>query len=348
NLGAFLSPFVTGFLGQSAWFKSFITSIGLNPAHSWHWGFAAAGVGMTIGVIQYVLGGSRLREAGVKPTRPADQPVGVSKQSLDAITAVLAVVGALLGAAFGYRFDSGFISIPFWTVCGYFVGYLGGTTRLLKGDELMRVLVIFILVLFSIIFWMTYEQAGSSMTLFADRLTRNEIFGWAFPSSWFQSVPAIFVIMLAPVFAFIWQRMGDRQPSSSAKFAFGLFFAGIAFVVITFAASLTGAGRVSPLWLVLVYFIQTVGEMCLSPVGLSTITKLSPTRMVGLMMGVWFLSISVGSYIAGRTTQLFKAGTPEVLTRAFGIFAGISLAAALLLALLTPLIKKMTPAPEKA
>ena len=207
----------------------------------------------------------------------------------------------------------------------------------------MRVLVIFILVLFSIIFWMTYEQAGSSMTLFADRLTRNEIFGWSFPSSWFQSVPAIFVIMLAPVFAFIWQRMGDRQPSSSAKFAFGLFFAGIAFVVITFAASLTGAGRVSPLWLVVVYFIQTVGEMCLSPVGLSTITKLSPARMVGLMMGVWFLSISVGSYIAGRTTQLFEAGTPEVLTRAFGIFAGITLAAALLLALLTPLIKKMTP-----
>ena len=259
------------------------------------------------------------------------------------ITSVLAVLGALLGAGFGYRFDSGWISVPFWTVCGYFVGYLGGTTRLLKGEELMRVLVIFILVLFSIIFWMTYEQAGSSMTLFADRLTRNQIFGWSFPSSWWQSLPAIFVIFLAPVFAFMWHRMGDRQPSSPAKFALGLFFAGIAFVVITFAARLTGAGRVSPLWLVVVYFIQTVGEMCLSPVGLSTITKLSPARMVGLMMGVWFLSISVGSYIAGRTGQLFVAGTPEVLTRAFGIFAGITLAAALLLALLTPLIKKMTP-----
>jgi len=198
-------------------------------------------------------------------------------------------------------------------------------------------------VLFSVIFWMTYEQAGSSMTLFADRLTRNAVFGKAFPSSWWQSLPAIFVIILAPIFAFIWQKMGDRQPSSPAKFAFGLFFAGIAFVVITFAASFTGAGRVSPWWLVVVYFIQTLGEMCLSPVGLSTISKLSPVRMVGLMMGVWFLSISIGSYIAGRTTQLFEKGTPEVLTRAFGIFAGITLAAALLLALLTPLIKKMTP-----
>jgi POT family proton-dependent oligopeptide transporter len=348
NLGAFISPFVTGYLAQSNSFKGVITSIGLNPAHSWHWGFAAAGVGMTIGVLQYVLGGSRLRGAGLKPTKTAEQIAADPKKSLDTITAVLSVAGALLGAAFGYRFDSGWISVPFWTVCGYFVGYLGGTTRLLKGEELMRVLVIFILVLFSIIFWMTYEQAGSSLTLFADRLTRNSIFGWDFPSSWFQSVPAIFVIMLAPVFAFIWQRMGDRQPSSPAKFAFGLLFAGIAFVVITFAARLTGAGRVSPLWLVVVYFIQTVGEMCLSPVGLSTITRLSPTRMVGLMMGVWFLSISVGSYIAGRTTQLFVAGTPEVLTRAFGIFAGITLAAALLLAVLTPLIKKMTPRAESA
>lgn len=302
---------------------------------------------MTIGVIQYVLGGSRLRDAGMRPTKSLVSAAS-SGSNLDTITAALSIIGALLGAGFGYRFDSGWISVPFWTVCGYFVGYLGGSTRLLKGDELRRVLVIFILVLFSIIFWMTYEQAGSSLTLFAERLTRNSIFGWDFPSSWFQSVPAIFVILLAPVFAFIWQRMGDKQPSSPAKFAFGLFFAGIAFVVITFAARLTGAGRVSPFWLVGVYFIQTLGEMCLSPVGLSTITRLSPVRMVGLMMGVWFLSISVGSYIAGRTTQLFVAGTPEVLTRAFGIFAGITLAAALLLALLTPLINKMTPRPKSA
>jgi len=341
NLGAFISPFVTGFLAQSAYFKRIIIGIGLNPAKSWHWGFAAAGVGMTLGVIQYVLGGKRLQDAGKKPTKQVTDRS--STQKLDLVTTVLAVVGALLGAGFGYRFDAGWISVPFWTVCGYFIGYLGGTTRLLKGDELKRVLVIFILVVFSIIFWMTYEQAGSSMTLFADRLTRNEVFGWAFPSSWWQSVPAIFVIILAPIFAFIWQTMGDRQPSSPAKFAFGLLFAGIAFAVITLAASFTGAGRVSPWWLVVVYFIQTMGEMCLSPVGLSTISKLSPVRMVGLMMGVWFLSISIGSYIAGRTTQLFEQGTPDVLTRAFGIFAGITLAAALLLALLTPLIKKMTP-----
>ena len=340
NLGAFISPFVTGFLAQSDSFKGIITKMGLNPAHSWHWGFAAAGIGMTFGVIQYVLGGKRLHDAGLRPEKTV---TAKASGGFDAVTIILSIVGALIGAFFGYRYDAGWISVPFWTVCGYFVGYLSGTTRLLKGEELRRVLVIFILVVFSVIFWMTYEQAGSSMTLFADRLTRNAVFGWSFPSSWWQSVPAIFVIVLAPVFAFIWQMMGDRQPSSPAKFAFGLMFAGIAFGIITIAASFTGAGRVSPWWLVVVYFIQTMGEMCLSPVGLSTISRLSPVRMVGLMMGVWFLSISIGSYIAGRTTALFESGTPEVLTRAFGIFAGITLAAALLLAVITPLIKRMTP-----
>ncbi len=190
---------------------------------------------------------------------------------------------------------------------------------------------------------MTFEQSGSSLTLFADRLTQTTIFGWAYPSSWFQSVQPIFVIILAPVFAGIWQKMGERQPSSPGKFFYGLLFAGLAFVVVTIASMLTGGGRVSPLWLIVVYFLQSVGELCLSPVGLSTVTKLAPARMVGLMMGVWFLSISIGSYIAGLTTRFFAGNDPAVLTRAFGIFAAITLIAAFVLAVLTPLIKKMTP-----
>jgi len=343
NLGAFAAPLVTGFLAQHEAFKRFIIALGMNPNNSWHWGFGAAGVGMTFGLIQYVLGGKRLGGVGKKAVTDRDDEKK-SSSTLDMVTAILAVTGGLIGAAFGYRFgEGGLISVPFWTVVGYFVGYLTGTTRLLKGDERRRVLVIFILVLFSIIFWMTFEQAGSSLTLFADRLTRTSIFGWEFPSSWFQSVQTICIIALAPVFAFIWQRMGQRQPSSPAKFAFGLLFAGVAFIVIAFASTLTSAGRVSPFWLVVVYFLQTLGELCLSPVGLSTITKLSPARMVGMMMGVWFLSIAIGSYIAGRTTQLFQGSSPGLLARAFGTFAAITLAAALLLTILTPLIKKMTP-----
>ena len=344
NLGAFLSPLVVGFLAQGAWFKNFISSLGMNPNASWHWGFGAAGIGMTLGVIQYVMGGRKLAHVGNKPivVRSVDAPQG-GKEHVDYITLGLAVIGGVTGAILGIKFGDALISALFPTVVGFFGGYLLGIIRLLRGDELKRVLVIFILFVFSIVFWMTYEQAGSSLTLFADRLTRTTIFGWEFPSSWFQSVPAIFVIILAPIIGAIWQNLANRQPSSPGKFTIGLFFAGIAFVVIAFASTLTGAGRVSPMWLVIVYFLQTVGELCLSPVGLSTVTKLSPARMVGLMLGVWFLSISIGSFIAGLATRLFEGNNPAVLTRAFSIFAGVTLLAAIILLILTPLIKKMTP-----
>jgi POT family proton-dependent oligopeptide transporter len=341
NLGAFLSPIVVGFLAQSAWFRNFISSMGFDPKSAWHWGFAAAGVGMTLGLVQYVLGSKRLATVGNKPDRSDRRS---ENARVDYVTLGLALFGGGIGATLGMVLgEAGVLSALFPSVVGFFAGYLIGITRHLDSEEFKRVLVIFILFVFSIIFWMTYEQAGSSLTLFADRLTRTTILGWQYPSSWFQSVPAIFVIILAPIFGAIWQRMGDRQPSSPGKFTIGLLFAGVAFVVIAFASTLTGGGRVSPMWLVVVYFLQTVGELCLSPVGLSTVTKLSPARMVGLMLGVWFLSISIGSYIAGLTTRLFAGNDPSVLTKAFGIFAGITLLAAGLLAVLTPFIKRMTP-----
>lgn len=343
NLGAFLSPIVVGFLAQAESSRNFIASLGMDPNSAWHWGFGAAGVGMTLGLIQYLLGQKKLALVGDKPealkVAESAQRVGI-----DYVTLILAIVGGVAGAGLGFFYgEAGALSALFPGVVGFFAGYLIGTTRLLNGDELKRVLVIFILFIFSILFWMTYEQAGSSLTLFADRLTRTTVFGWTYPSSWFQSVPAIFVIIFAPIIGAIWQKLGNRQPSSPGKFTIGLFFAGIAFVVIAFAATLTTGGRVSPAWLILVYFLQTIGELCLSPVGLSTVSKLSPARMLGLMMGVWFLSISIGSYIAGLATRLFEGNDPAVLTRAFGMFAGITLLAAIILAVLTPLIKRMTP-----
>ena len=344
NLGAFLSPIVVGFLAQSETFRNFIVSMGFDPTTTWHWGFAAAGVGMTLGLVQYILGGKKLAHVGDRPPKVAVEAVEEAQARLDVLTLALAVIGGVLGAGVGMYFgEAGVLSALFPTVVGFFAGYILGTCRHLNGEELKRVLVIFILFVFSILFWMTYEQAGSSLTLFADRLTNNSIFGWAFPSSWFQSVPAIFVIILAPVLGAIWQTLSARQPSSPGKFTIGLFFAGIAFVVIAFASTLTGGGRVSPMWLVLVYFLQTIGELCLSPVGLSTVTKLSPARMVGLMLGVWFLSISIGSYIAGLATRLFEGNDPTVLTKAFGAFAAVTLVAAAILAILTPFIKKLTP-----
>src|SRR6185503_19648013 len=328
NLGAFLSPIVVGFLAQAPAFRNFISSMGLNPNSAWHWGFVAAGVGMTLGLIQYVLGSRRLSEVGKQPVPTIEPDTRSASQGFDFVTLGLAIVGCAIGIGLGYYFgDAGLVSALFPAVVGFFAGYLIGTTRLLNGQELRRVLVIFILFVFSILFWMTYEQAGSSLTLFADRLTETTILGWTYPSSWFQSVPAIFVIIFAPIIGAVWQKLADRQPSSPGKFTIGLFFAGIAFVVIAFASTLAANGRVSPMWLVIVYFLQTIGELCLSPVGLSTVTKLSPARMVGLMLGVWFLSISIGSYIAGLAARLFEGNDTAVLTRAFGIFAGITLLA---------------------
>ena len=344
NLGAFLSPLVVGFLAQGQWFRGVITSWGFDPNSAWHWGFGAAGVGMTLGIVQYLIGNKQLSKVGHKPNPIASAVESETQEGVDYLTLGLALAGGIAGFLIGYLYgEAGILSALFPTVVFFFVGYLIGICRLLNSDELKRVLVIFVLFLFSILFWMTYEQAGSSLTLFADRLTNTTILGWAYPSSWFQSVPAIFVIILAPIIGVVWQTLGDRQPSSPGKFTIGLFFAGIAFVVIAFAASLASGGRVSPMWLVGVYFLQTIGELCLSPVGLSTVTKLSPGRMVGLMLGVWFLSISIGSYIAGLTTRLFAGNDTAVLVRGFGIFAGITLVAAVILLVLTPLIKRMTP-----
>ena len=341
NLGAFLSPIVVGFLAQHPSFRNFLISMGLDPNAAWHWGFGAAGVGMTLGLIQYLIGGSRLSHVGKKPDPNVKQE---NSSGFDFVTLGLAIAGGVLGGGIGYALgDAGFISALFPLVVGFFAGYLIGTTRLLNAAETKRVLVIFILFVFSILFWMTYEQAGSSLTLFADRMTQTTIFGWQYPSSWFQSVPAIFVIIFAPMFAALWQKLGERQPSSPGKFIYGLFFAGIAFVVVTIASAMGAGGRVSPLWLVLVYLLQTFGELCLSPVGLSTVTKLSPARMVGLMMGVWFLSISIGSYIAGLTTRLFEGNDNAVLTKGFATFAAITLLATVVLAILTPFIKKLIP-----
>src|ERR1041384_7721933 len=346
NLGAFLAPLLVGYLAQSAAFRNRIASWGFDPNSSWHWGFGAAGVGMTLGIIQYVLGQRRLAGVGGKPDIAAVTMDPGTREGVDYLTLVLALIGGAAGAGLGMIYGEAAISALFPTVVGFFFGYLLGIIRHLKGEELRRVIVIFILFVFSILFWMTYEQAGSSLTLFADRLTKTTILGWTYPSSWFQVVHAIFVIIFAAIVGAVGLKLGDRQPSSPGKFTIGLFFAGIAFVVIAFAATLARSGRVSPMWLLLVYFLQTIGELCLSPVGLSTVTKLSPARMVGLMLGVWFLSISIGSFIAGLTTRLFAGNDTAVLTRGFGIFAGVTLVAAVILAVLTPLIKRMTPRAE--
>jgi len=271
NLGAFIGPLVAGYLAQRV---------------DWHAGFACAGVGMALGLVQYVLGKQRLQPA---LDRLAAQPKGAS-------------------AGEPSRSSGGFTA-----------------------EEWKRMVAIVVLFLFAALFWGAYEQAGSTLNLFADRYTRLSMLGFSFPSSWFQSVQPIFVILLAPVFAWLWMWRGPREPSSPAKFAWGLLFMGLSFLLLVPAASIAQGAvgvRVSPWWLIGAYFISELGELCLSPVGLSVVTKLAPVRIVGLMMGVWFLSNALGNKLAGWAAGFFSSMPLPTL---FGAVTAVTLAAALLM-----------------
>jgi proton-dependent oligopeptide transporter, POT family len=207
--------------------------------------------------------------------------------------------------------------------------------------EWKRLAAVIAFFVFASIFWAAYEQAGSTLNLFADRYTRLTIFGMSFPSSWFQSVPAIFVITLAPVAAWLWMRLGPKEPSSPAKFTYGLFFMGIGFLVLVPAALFveqTEGLRVSPMWLVGVYFFSVVGELCVSPVGLSLVTKLAPARIVGFMMGVWLLAISVGDIVAGWLTG-FMQTVP--LPKLFGVVAVAEIVASVVLLMMIKPLRKL-------
>jgi POT family proton-dependent oligopeptide transporter len=212
----------------------------------------------------------------------------------------------------------------------------------LTGTDWARIAAIGILTLFALLFWAGFEQAGSSLTLFADRATRLTIFGYEFPSSWFQSVEPLFVILFSPVFAAIWLALARRrkEPSSPLKFTMGLFFLSLSFALVIPAARAfeTAGVRVSPMWLIGLYFLQMVGELCLSPVGLSMVTKLAPAHLVGLMMGVWFFATAMGNYVAGWVAGFLQDRTYSEVFQA--AFLNLIIATVILALLIGP-IKKM-------
>ncbi|HYP04730.1 MAG TPA: peptide MFS transporter [Bryobacteraceae bacterium] len=210
----------------------------------------------------------------------------------------------------------------------------------LTREEWKRMGAIVVLFAFTIMFWAAYEQKGASLNLFAKTLVDTQIFGWQFPASWLQSLTPLYVILLAPLFARMWIGLGARQPSSPRKFTLGLLAIAIAFFLLVPASALTAEGKISPLWLVGVYFFDVVGELCLSPVGLSTVTKLSPAKFTGLMMGLWFFATSLGNKLAGFLSGFFVAGDPTRLMTLYGGIAVGLLAAAALLFVLTPTIRR--------
>ncbi|QQS39747.1 MAG: peptide MFS transporter [Acidobacteriota bacterium] len=348
NIGALVAPFVCGFLAQAPAFRSILTSWGLDPNSSWHWGFAAAGVGMGLGLIQYIVGKRHLERVGEPPDKQARDEAGnlaneMSRAYIVQIVGVtVAAVVIVAGSAYVYGTDFAlsYVLMPVVLVAGLLGVLLTGMQDKLTVADWKRLGVITVLFAFSTIFWMGFEQAATSLNLFAEKLTEKTLFGWEFEASYLQAANPFLIILLAPVFAWLWVFLGKRQPTDAVKFAFGLFFAGLGFVVIAYAASFTDAGPVTFWWLILVYLFHTIGELCLSPVGLSSMTKLAPGRMVSLMLGVWFLSISMGNYFAGMIAGEFEKKA-SVLTGIFTNVATILIVAAVVLFAISPLVKKL-------
>ncbi|MEX2044799.1 MAG: oligopeptide:H+ symporter, partial [Opitutus sp.] len=307
NLGAFLAPVITGFLAQHSKFKELLVGWGFDPNHSWHWGFAAAGVGMVLGLVVFVVFGQRLKEVGPRPPLAADA-IKKAAISLIGTAGLWGIVLLSDNPAFNwlrYLFVIAPIGLMIWF-------------GIAANQETRRLGAIFYFFIGALIFWALFEQAGTSLNLFADRFTATHVAGIEVPSSWYQAANPIFVICLAPLFAFLWIRLGDRQPSSPMKFTIGLFFLALAFSLMIPAAKLAMEGRVSPLWLLGLYFLQTLGEMCLSPVGLSTFSKLAPRHLVGAMLGIWFLGAAFGNKFAGVLAGSFGEGDANNLDRFFG------------------------------
>ncbi len=322
NTGAFLSPLVCGYLGEN---------------YNWHYGFLMAGIGMTLGLIQYVLGGKYLGTAGLKNVGTPEDAVLFRKVWMGSLAVVAVVAAAAVGGLITVSAE-GLSDVFGFSLAGVVVVFFGWLlTSKSYAAERKRFLAILVLFMAAALFWSAFEQAGSTLNLFAERNTN--LHAWDFPlwglfrASYFQSFNSLFMIFgLAPLFAWVWIKLGKYEPTSTAKFSIGLLLVGLGFAVLIPIASSTG---VSPWWLTLTYLLHTIGELCLSPVGLSAMTKLAPARAMGMVMGVWFLATSVGNFIGGRLAALYESFPLPAL---FGIVAGFCIVlAAVLLFLIKPM-----------
>jgi POT family proton-dependent oligopeptide transporter len=331
NLGAFIAPLICGYLGQRV---------------NWHVGFAMAGLGMTAGLVQYVLGAKYLGDAGLAPA-PAKSPAAAAQLKSRATIGLIVSLVALVGL--GALIYTGVAAISANQVADAAGYLLVGITVALFGwmflaadwtpSERKRLYAIAALFLAATLCWSEFEQAGSTLNLIGDRATRTSVFGWSFPSSYYQSLQPLFIISLAPVFAWLWIRLGRHEPSSPAKFGVGLLFVGAGFALLVIAARLSANGvKVSPYWLVATYLLHTLGELSLSPVGMSATTKLAPARVAGLMMGVWYLAISVGNFVGGRLSSLYGS---MPLPDLFGAIGAAGIAGGLVMLAITPSIKRL-------
>jgi len=332
NLGAFLGPLITGYLGEG---------------FHWHWGFGAAGVGMVLGLIQYRLGAHHLGDAGL--LKSSDPPEVIAAKSRKFFGTFFGIVAGIVG--FGYLVSIGIIPLTLTQIATY-LGYsvlvivalyfvyiwtMGGHTA----EENKQMGVIFWLFILIAIFWSGFEQAGTSLNIFARDLTDRDIMGWMLPASWLQSVNAMFIIILAPLFGSLWVALERRNkdPSIPLKAGMGLLGLAMGFFVLAWgAANASPDHLVSPAWLVVTYFLHTVGELCISPIGLSAITKLSPVNRVGQMMGIWFVGAALGNLFAGLIGGSLENLEAAALFRTVAMIIG---AAGIVALIAAPQVKKL-------
>ncbi|HQU91144.1 MAG TPA: peptide MFS transporter [Pyrinomonadaceae bacterium] len=348
NLGAFIGQLITGFLGEKI---------------GWHWGFTAAGVAMILGLVQFwIMAPKTLGDIGSEPSKNPDPSAQAKQESTVKISTIiglviLAVVFVLIATE-----TIGFDPETFGKYYAYVLAGLGFVYFAyllvfggLNGDEKKRILVIAVLFVFAAIFWSAFEQTPTALNLFAQDFTDRMIGGWQMPATWFQSVNSAWIILLAPVVAALWTVLGSKNInlSSPVKFAIGLGFTTIAFVVMIFASYIVvGEGhtatRVSPLWLITFYLLLTLGELFVSPVGLSSMTTLSPKRYVGQMMGIWFLASSLGNLIGGLVGGEVDPENLSAMPRLFTTTTMFLGGAALVLLILSVPIAKMMAGRETA
>ncbi|MFM9957707.1 MAG: peptide MFS transporter [Phycisphaerales bacterium] len=347
NLGAFLCAFVCGTLGQQV---------------GWHWGFGAAAVGMMAGLLIYFWGRPKfLKNIGDPPKGASNHVPWLMGASIGAAALVAAMyhfgaIQSIWGSITGAVSSIG-IAFPIVITLAVVGGVGWFVSKQDRGDK-GPVTTIFIFMLFNAFFWIAFEQAGSTLNVFADKSTDLTVpmTSWKMPSTWFQSFNAAFIILLAPIFTWLWGALGRMNPSQPVKISLGLLLVGLGYIPMVFASKIhaeTGV-PVSMLWLCSLYLVHTLGELCLSPTGLSYVTKAAPERYVSLLMGIWFISSFIanlgGGLIASQVVKVEKgeikmpwAGIIEFGGRAdyFFMFVVVSIAAGLIILALTPILKKM-------
>lgn len=328
NLGAFLSPFVAGGLGEKI---------------GWQYGYISAGVGMLIGLIWFYARSISLKNVGMPPSRDESQLSLIFKDWLDILYYSIGNILLVLGIIKLIDLvEESTLDTIIWVTAAVGAAYL--IMEIIKGTngktQWSRVSVILVLAVFHVIFWSGFEQAGGTFNLFAQENTNRIVFGWDVPASWFQALNPVFIVILAPLFSMMWIKLSEigNNPRTPFKFSFGLLLVGIGFIVMTGAQSKADAGlMVSPLWLIGVYFLHTAGELCISPVGLSLITKLAPPKIVSVMMGLWMGSIALGNYLAGMMEKLLEKVDVEL----YPFIAAETIAASIVLLILAPFLSKM-------